>query len=133
MSLIIIDMSCYWVLCIPWSPWHASYRDGKWGCISEPDNNRNANNKGRWDDYYTMVQGNCSGYSSSAGITMEALGKCDAKSPLLRNCSRKCESLRRGEEKWHYNPTSCCISCLMYGIRALVRHKIPREQLALLV
>ena len=72
-------------------------------------------------------------YSSSAGNTISALGKCDAKSSLLRNCSRKCESLRRAEEKWHCNPTSCCISCLMYGIRALVRHKIPREQLALLV
>src|SRR5271154_1310444 len=34
------------------------------------------------------------------------------------------ESLRRREEKWHYNPTSCCVSCLMYGIRALVEHRL---------
>jgi hypothetical protein len=70
-----------------------------------------------------MVQRICS--SSSAGNTMSTLGKSDAKSSLLRNCS-KCESLRRAEEKWHYNPTSCYVSCLMYGIRALVRHKLGR-------
>jgi hypothetical protein len=46
----------------------------------------------------------------------------NAMRTLLCNCSRKCESLRRREEKWHYNPTSCYVSCLMYGIRALVRH-----------
>src|SRR2546421_9953757 len=67
------------------------------------------------------------------GIQISALGKCDARSPFLRNCSRKCESLRREEEKWHYNPTSCCVSCLMYGIRALVRHKLGRLMVLLLL
>ena len=73
------------------------------------------------------------GSSSSVGNTISALGKSDTKSSLLRNCSRKCESLRRAEEKWHYNPTSCCISYLMYGIRALVRHKLGRLMVLLLL
>ena len=68
-----------------------------------------------------------------AGIQYRAFGKSDTKSSLLRNCSRKCESLRRAEEKWHYNPTSRCISSLMYGIRALVRHKLGRLMVLLLL
>jgi hypothetical protein len=123
-----------WVLstCIPGSSWYVAYIDGKWGCISDEDRDRNANNKGRWDGYNTMVYRSCSDYSCSAW-TISALGKCDARSPFLRNCSRKCESLRRAEEKWHYNPTSCCISCLMYGIRARVRHKLGRLMVLLLL
>ena len=127
--------NCAWVqsIYIPGSSWYSGPRDGKWGNKSEEDSDRSANNKGGWDGYYTMVQTNCSGSSSSVGNTISALGKSDAESSLLRNCSRKCESLRRAEEKWHYNPTSCCISCLMYGIRARVRHKLGRLIVLLLL